>query len=113
MPIDFVIEENKILYLGVKSIDKYSKYLQKCKTIFINGTCGKFEEKRFAKGTVTLFDSIKSVDAYKVAGGGDTLNVINEYKLNGSFSFLSSGGGASLEYISSGHLEAIDFINNK
>ncbi|MBQ6840842.1 MAG: phosphoglycerate kinase [Bacilli bacterium] len=113
MPIDFVIDDSKILDLGVKSIDKYTKYFQKCKTIFINGTCGKFEEKRYAKGTVSLFDAIKSIDAYKVAGGGDTLNVINEYKLNGSFSFLSSGGGASLEYISSGHLEAIDFINNK
>lgn len=113
MPVDFTIEENKILDLGVKSIDKYTKYLETCNTIFINGTCGKFEEKRFAKGTVSLFSNLKNINAYKVAGGGDTLNVINEYKLNDVFSFLSSGGGASLEYISSGHLEAVDFINKE
>lgn len=113
MPIDFVIEDNKILDLDIKSIDKYSKYLAQCKTIFINGTCGMFEEKRFAKGTVRLFNNLRDIDAYKVAGGGDTLNAINEYKLNDAFSFLSSGGGASLEYISSQKLEAIDFINGK
>lgn len=112
MPVDFTIENQQILDLGVKSVDKYTRYLEQCETIFINGTCGKFEDKKFAKGTVTLFNNIKDLKAYKVAGGGDTLNVINEYHLNDAFTFLSSGGGASLEYLSSGHLEAVDFIKN-
>lgn len=113
LPIDFVFEDNKILDLGVKSIEKYVKYLEKSATIFINGTCGKFEEKRFAKGTVLLFSKLKTINAAKIAGGGDTVNAINEYNLKDCFTFLSSGGGASLEYISKGSLEAIEFMENK
>lgn len=112
MPIDFNITAGKILDLGQKSIKKYNSYLETCKTIFVNGTCGKFEEKPYAVGTVQLFDNLKNIDAYKVAGGGDTLNAINEYNLQESFNFLSSGGGASLEYISSDNLEAVSFINS-
>jgi len=59
MPIDFVQENNKILDLGKKSIEKYLKYLKNCKTIFINGTCGVFEEERFSHGTIDLFNGIK------------------------------------------------------
>lgn len=110
LPIDFVIEDNKILDLNTKSVNKYISYFQKSKTIFINGTCGVFENKRYANGTIKLFQSLKDIDAYKVAGGGDTLNAIHMYSLRNYFSFLSSGGGASLEYISSDHLKAIDYI---
>lgn len=112
MPVDFVIEENKILDLNTKSIEKYLSYLKNCKTIFINGTCGKFEDRRYANGTISLFKGLKDIDAIKIAGGGDTLNAINSFDLEESFTFLSSGGGASLEYISSSALKAIDFAKN-
>ena len=61
----------------------------------------------------TLSDrELKNINAYKIAGGGDTLNAINTFKLDNNFTYLSSGGGASLEYISSDHLEAIDYLEN-
>lgn len=110
LPIDFVIDEDKILDLNTKSINKYCSYLEKSKTIFINGTVGAFENKKYAIGTYKLFDYLKNVDAIKIAGGGDTVNAINLFKLKHNFTFLSSGGGASLEYISSNHLKAIDYI---
>ena len=110
LPIDFVIDEDKILDLNTKSINKYISYFQKSKTIFINGTCGMFENENYATGTKNLFASLQNIDAYKVAGGGDTLNAINKFGLSDNFSFLSSGGGASLEYISSDHLKGMDFI---
>ena len=113
LPIDFVIEENKILDLGEKTIEKYLKYFEKCQTIFINGTPGKFEEDDYAKGTIKLLKGLKDINAYKVAGGGDTINAIKKFAASDSFDYLSSGGGASLEYISSTHLEAIDYISNK
>jgi phosphoglycerate kinase len=113
MPIDFAFDDKAIMDLGPKSIAKYQSVFEICKTIFINGSCGKFETERFAKGTVDLFASLKNIKAYKVAGGGDTLNVINKYHLNASFSFLSSGGGASLEYVSNKNLTAIDYINKE
>lgn len=113
MPIDFVIEDNKILDLGERTIAKYTKYLEESKTIFINGTCGKFEEPGYAVGTKALFANLKNIDAIKIAGGGDTLNAINEFGLSENFTFLSSGGGASLEYISYNNLAALDYINKK
>ena len=113
MPIDFNFDDTKIMDLGSKSTAKYFNVLKDCKTIFVNGTCGKFEVDRFAKSTIDLFTALREVDAYKVAGGGDTLNAINKYNLGDSFSFLSSGGGASLEYISSKKLTAIYYINSK
>lgn len=112
MPIDFIIEDGKILDLGEKSIEKYLKFLHNSKTIFINGTCGKFEEEGFEEGTRDMFKGLYDVDAYIAAGGGDTLNAINKFKVADNFNYLSSGGGASLEYISKGELEAINYIEN-
>lgn len=112
LPVDFEFSGKAIYDLGAKSIEKYNKYFNKCKTIFMNGSCGKFEEKEFAKGTIDLISNFRNIDAYKVAGGGDTLNVVNEYSLNDAFNFLSTGGGASLEYVSEGHHAAIDYIEN-
>ena len=112
LPIDFVFDNDMILDLNVKTINKYIKYFELSNTIFVNGTVGKFEESKFAKGTRSLFTFINRSNAIKIAGGGDTLNAINEFKLADNFNFLSSGGGASLEYISSGKLEAVEFIES-
>lgn len=112
LPIDFVIDNEMILDLGTKTINKYVKYFEMSNTIFVNGTAGKFEESKYAKGTKSLFTFINRSNAIKIAGGGDTLNAINEFNLAKNFNFLSSGGGASLEYISSGKLEAIEFIES-
>ena len=112
LPIDFVIDNEMILDLGTKTIDKYIKYFEMSNTIFVNGTAGKFEEGKYAKGTKSLFTFINRSHAIKIAGGGDTLNAINEFGVAKNFNFLSSGGGASLEYISTGKLEAVEFINS-
>lgn len=113
MPIDFVIDDNKILDLGNKTIEKYIKKFSGCKTIFVNGTCGKFEDNKYANGTICLFNELKNIDAYKVAGGGDTLNAIRKYNLAENFTYLSSGGGASLEYVSTGKLQALEYIQSQ
>lgn len=110
LPSDFAFDGDMILDIGKKSVDNFAKYFSMSNTIFINGTCGKFEDKRFAVSTVDLFNKLKRSNAIRIAGGGDTINAINMYNLSESFDYLSSGGGACLEYISSGHLEAVDFI---
>ena len=113
MPVDFVSDAGAIYDLGAKSINKFVFYLEKCKTIFINGTCGKFEQEKYALGTISLYSALKNISAVKIAGGGDTLNAINSFNLKDNFSFLSSGGGASLEYISTGSLAGINYINKQ
>ena len=110
LPVDFVFDNDCILDLGTKTVEKYIKYFKLSNTIFINGTMGKFEDKKFEKGTKDLFTYINRSNGIKIAGGGDTLTAINKFSLSKNFDYLSSGGGASLEYISYGHLKAIDFI---
>ncbi len=112
LPIDFIIDNNVIYDLDKKTIDKYIKYFEMSNTIFVNGTVGKFEDVKYAEGTKSLFTYINRSNAVKIAGGGDTINAINKFGLSKNFDFLSSGGGASLEYISTGHLEAVDYIEN-
>ena len=112
LPSDFVIDNRMILDLGVRTINNYVEIFEDSNTIFINGTPGKFEEKRYETGTKNLFTDVKRSKGLKIAGGGDTLSAINKFKLDKNFDYLSSGGGASLEYVSSGHLEAIDFIES-
>lgn len=113
LPVDFMFENNAILDLGKESIDKYITYLKESKTIFINGTVGKFEDPRFLEGTRSFFESLYNIDAIKIAGGGDTVNAINSLGVKDAFTYISSGGGAALEYISSNHLKAIDYILRK
>ncbi len=109
-PKDFIFDDDSIMDLGTKTINKYIKYFEMSNTIFVNGTVGKFEENRFSKGTKSLFTFINRSNGIKIAGGGDTLTAINKFGLEKNFNFLSSGGGASLEYISTGKLEAVEFI---
>lgn len=112
LPEDFMIEDHQIRDIGMETISKYQDYYQKSKTIFMNGTPGQFEKEKYSNGTKMLFNSLRNVDAVKVAGGGATLNAVSKFNCEDAFTYLSSGGGASLEYISSKRLVAIDYIEN-
>lgn len=112
LPEDFMIEDHQIRDIGMETISKYQDYYQKSKTIFMNGTPGQFEKEKYSNGTKMLFNSLRNVDAVKVAGGGATLNAVSKFNCEDAFTYLSSGGGASLEYISSKRLAAIDYIEN-
>lgn len=112
LPTDFMIINNQICDIGMKTIDRYQDYYKKSNTIFMNGTPGQFERNEDASGTKALFESLRSLNAIKVAGGGATLNAISKFNYENAFTYLSSGGGASLEYISSGKLAAMDYIEN-
>lgn len=112
LPEDFMIEDHQIRDIGMETISKYQDYYQKSKTIFMNGTPGQFEKEKYSNGTKMLFNSLRNVDAVKVAGGGATLNAVSKFNCEDAFTYLSSGGGASLEYISSKKLAAIDYIES-
>ncbi len=107
MTKQFIISENKILDVNV---DCYKKYLYESKLIFINGTPGLFEDNRFIKGTIDLFHILNDADAKVIVGGGDTVNALNMFGFKHNFDFISSGGGATLEYIANGKLSALEEI---
>lgn len=103
------IDDNEIIYdLGSKTIEKYSTYINKSETIFVNGTAGKYEDDRYSNGTKGLFELLRNSNAKIVVGGGDSVAAIHKFKYEDAITYLCTGGGASLEYIANGSLVALD-----
>lgn len=110
LPVDFTIDDGIIYDVGNKSIEVYKKYIDKSEIIFVNGTCGKFEDERFMEGTSNLFKILKDSGKKVIVGGGDTASACNKFGFKDSFDFISSGGGATLEYIADGTLKALEWM---
>ncbi|MCR4421000.1 MAG: phosphoglycerate kinase [Spirochaetales bacterium] len=85
--------------IGPKTIKLFAQHISKGKTIFWNGPLGIFEIPQFAKGTIKVAQIIGKTKSFKVVGGGDSVAAIAMAKLESKFNHLSSGGGASLEYV--------------
>lgn len=108
------VEEDDIIYdIGMRTINKYKEIIDNSKTIFVNGTAGKYEDVRYATGTRELLNTICNSQAIKIVGGGDGVSAVKHFKLEDRFSFLSTGGGATLEYVINQGLPAIDNIEEK
>ncbi len=99
--------------VGPKTIEIWSEDLQKGATIFWNGPMGVFEEAAFAHGTNRLAQNLSTMPGEVIVGGGDSLAAIGGLGLQKCFAHLSSGGGASLEFIEKGRLPGIDALTNK
>ncbi len=91
--------EYKIVDIGPKTIKLYSKKVKDAGTIFWNGNLGVTEVKEFSKGSEGVAKALAESSAYSVIGGGDTAGFINEKKLTDKFNFISTGGGATLDYL--------------
>lgn len=78
------------------------------KTIFLNGTCGKYEDIVSSIGTKTIFQILSNVNSKVIAGGGDTYSAIRKFNYLDKFYYVSTGGGATLEYIASGKIKIFD-----
>lgn len=113
LPVDFTLDDGCIYDIGIKSIELYKKLINQSKTIFVNGTCGKFEDERFMEGTEALFKALKESIADVYIGGGDTVSAVKKFGYENNFKFLSSGGGATLEYIADGKLEALEWMSKE
>ncbi|CAL4043134.1 Phosphoglycerate kinase [Buchnera aphidicola (Phyllaphis fagi)] len=104
----FEIHDNEeIMDLGDKSINNIKNIIKKSKTILWNGPLGVFEFPNFNVGTKELAQSIADSTAFSIAGGGETLSVINMFNIQDKISYISTGGGAFLEFIEGNKLPAI------
>lgn len=98
--------------IGPQTIINFSQELRNCKTVFWNGPVGIFEIPRFAKGTQELARLLASLGATTVIGGGSTAEVVNEMGLADKMTFVSTGGGASLEFLSGEKLPGVEALRN-
>lgn len=110
LPVDFTIDDGVIYDIGSKSIDLFKKYINESKIVFVNGTCGKFEDERFMEGTQNLFKALGDSGSKVIVGGGDTASACIKFGFKDKFDFISSGGGATLEYIADGTLKALEWM---
>lgn len=92
------------------NIPKLNAVLKDAQLVFVNGTCGKYEDADYELGTKTLFNELKNCAADIYIGGGDTVGAVTKLGFDKDFKYLASGGGATLEYVANGHLKAIDWI---
>jgi len=98
--------------IGPKTIEKYKMAISAASFIVWNGPMGKFEEKTYCKGTDAVYDAITSADAYKIAGGGESVEYIDSKKGARRFNFISSGGGAMLKFLSGKKMPGIEALEN-
>ena len=110
-----VSENELILDIGPKTIQTVNKLIEKSETILWNGPAGYFENPNFAKGSLEIANKIveknKSNTIYSVAGGGDTVALLNGIGVISNFNFVSTAGGAFLEYLEGKKLPGIKVLN--
>ena len=108
--VNEIIDDEMIFDVGPITLQKYYEVINKSKTVFLNGTVGKYEDERFANGTKELFRMLKESGAAVVAGGGDCVSAITNFGYRDSYTYLSTGGGATLEYIINEKCPALDYV---
>jgi phosphoglycerate kinase len=108
-----VSEDDMIFDIGPDASQAIADILKNAKTILWNGPVGVFEFDQFANGTKALSQAIAESDAFSVAGGGDTLAAIDKYAIADKVSYISTGGGAFLEYVEGKVLPAVAVLEER
>lgn len=105
-----VQNDEEIMDYGPQTADNVADVLRNAKTILWNGPCGVFEFDNFSKGTEVVARAIAESDAFSIAGGGDTLAAIDKWDLSDKISYISTGGGAFLEFVEGKVLPAVAML---
>ena len=108
-----VASDDMIFDLGPKSIDVLCEILQNAGTILWNGPVGVFEFNQFSKGTERIANSIAESEAFSIAGGGDTIAAIDKFKIENKISYISTGGGAFLEFLEGKQLPVVEILDSR
>lgn len=109
--IDTLKQGEEIYDIGQETIRYYKEIIASASTIIWNGPMGYFEKEVFSKGTLEIAKAISKSSAYSVIGGGETINFVKKNGLIDNFSFVSSGGGAMLDFIAGKKLPGIEALN--
>ena len=113
IPVDDVAQHDRILDVGPKSAAKLAEIIANAGTIVWNGPIGVFEHDQFAGGTKMLASAIAHSDGFSLAGGGDTLAAIAKFHIAQDVDYISTGGGAFLEFLEGKTLPAIEVLQQR
>ena len=111
--VDDVTDDDMIFDIGPKSASRLAAILEEMRTIIWNGPVGVFEFDQFSNGTKVVAAAIADSAAYSIAGGGDTLAAIDKYDIGGKISYISTGGGAFLEFVEGKKLPAVEMLEKR
>jgi phosphoglycerate kinase len=111
--VDAVSGDELILDIGPETATRFSEIIAAAGTVIWNGPVGVFEFDNFGAGTKALAEAIAASDAFSVAGGGDTLAAIDKYGVADRISYISTGGGAFLEFVEGKKLPAVEVLERR
>jgi phosphoglycerate kinase len=111
--IDKIPKDMKIVDIGPKTVESFTATLKKCKTVFWNGPMGVYEIPQFAKGSIAMAQLLAGLKASTVIGGGSTADMVYDMKLADKMTFVSTGGGASMSFLSGEVLPGVEALTNK
>lgn len=112
-PVDQVLDHEEIMDLGPETAASFAKIIKQAKTILWNGPAGVFEFDNFALGTQAIAEAIAASDAFSVVGGGDCIAAIQKFDMEDKFSYISTGGGAFLEFVEGKKLPAVAILEER
>ncbi len=112
-PVDQVESDELILDIGPKTAERYAEMLAAAGTIVWNGPVGVFEIDQFGGGTERIAHAVADSDAFSIAGGGDTLAALDKYGVTDRISYVSTGGGAFLEFLEGKTLPAVAMLEQR
>ena len=111
--VDQVTDDDMIFDIGPETAVQFAEMLKSAGTIVWNGPVGVFEFDQFGEGTKTLGMAIAESDAFSIAGGGDTLAAVDKYDIADKVSYISTGGGAFLEFLEGKKLPAVEILEER
>ncbi|MHA6604476.1 phosphoglycerate kinase [Photobacterium damselae] len=108
-----IAADDMVLDIGPDSAEELARIIKNAKTILWNGPVGVFEIDQFGKGTEVVAKAIAKSEGFSVAGGGDTLAAIDKYGIKDQVSYISTGGGAFLEFVEGKKLPAVEMLETR
>jgi phosphoglycerate kinase len=108
------VNDNEVIYdISERTLEKYREIINQSRTIFTNGTMGMYEDKKFRNGSFEMYKMLAKSPAKVIVGGGDSLSALKAFQLTDRYFFLSTGGGATLEYLANPNLKCLERIEDK
>ena len=112
-PVTDVAEDDMIFDIGPETADRFARLMREAGTVVWNGPVGVFEFDQFGEGTRILGEAIAASGAFSIAGGGDTLAAVDKYNIAERISYISTGGGAFLEFLEGKTLPAVAMLERR